>query len=129
MKTEAIKAEIVENYRQLSQLAHVKPEKENIIPTWGLVYKCNGTSGFVNQIGVIERNHSSVRIVNGNELQLQKKPFYLTWKRTLKYINSMLKNTIENINNSEVVTKRVVNVFCFPEKLVERLAKIGKTLK
>lgn len=33
MKTEAIKAEIVENYRQLSQLAHVKPEKENIIPT------------------------------------------------------------------------------------------------
>ena len=129
MKTEAIKAEIVEKYKQLSQLAHVKPEKENIVPIWGLVYKNNGTSGFVNQIGVIERNRSSIRIVNGNELQLQKKPFYLTWKRTLKNINSMLKNTIENINNSDVVTKRVVNVFCFPKNFVERLAKIGKTLK
>ncbi len=129
MKTEAIKAEIVENYKLLSQVAHVKPEKGNIVPTWGLVYKHNGTSGFVNQLGIIKRNRSSIRIVNGNELQLQKKPFYLTWKRTLKNINSMLKNTIENINNSDVVTKRVVNVFCFPKNFVERLAKIGMTLK
>ena len=126
MKTEAIKAEIVENYRQLSQLAHVKPEKENIVPTWGLVYKHNGTSGFINQIGVIERNRSSIRITSGNELQLKKKPFYLTWKRALNNINSMLKNTIENINNSEVVTKRVVNILCFPESFAEKLAKISK---
>jgi len=95
----------------------------------GLVYKKDGVQGFVNQIGVIERNRSSIRIVNGNELQLQKKPFYLTWKRTLANIDAMLKNTIENINNSEVVTKNVVNVLCFPESFVERLAKIGKTLK
>ena len=113
MKTEAIKVEIIENYKQLSQLAHVKPEKENIVPTWGLVYKHNGTSGFVNQIGVIERNRASIRIVNENELQLQKKPFYLTWKRTLKNINSMLKKTTENINNSEIVTKRVVIFYVF----------------
>lgn len=126
MKTEAIKVEIIENYKQLSQLAHVKPEKENIVPTWGLVYKHNGTSGFVNQIGVIERNRASIRIVNENELQLQKKPFYLTWKRTLKNINSMLKKTIENINNSEIVTKRVVNILCFPKDTVERLAKIAR---
>ncbi|MCQ2743719.1 MAG: hypothetical protein MJ230_02845 [bacterium] len=126
MKTEAIKVEIIENYKQLSQLAHVKPEKENIVPTWGLVYKHNGTSGFVNQIGVIERNRASIRIVNENELQLQKKPFYLTWKRTLKNINSMLKKTIENINNSEIVTKRVTNILCFPKDTVERLAKIAR---
>ena len=127
MKTEAIKVEIIENYKQLSQLAHVKPEKENIVPTWGLVYKHNGTSGFVvNQIGVIERNRASIRIVNENELQLQKKPFYLTWKRTLKNINSMLKKTTENINNSEIVTKRVVNILCFPKDTVERLAKIAR---
>ena len=123
MKTEAIKAEIVENYKQLSQLAHVKQEKENIVPTWGLVCKHNGTSGFVNQIGVIEKNRSSIRILNGNELQLQKKPFYLTWKRTLKNINSMLKSSIENINNSDVVTKRVVNIHCFPKSFLERLPK------
>lgn len=129
MNTKAIQAEIVENYKKLSQLAYVKPEKKDIVPTWGLMYKRNGVSGFVNQIGVIERNRSSILIVNGNELQLQKKPFYLTWKRTLKSINSMLKSTIENIGNSEVVTKKVVNILCFPRSFVENLTKIGKTLE
>lgn len=126
MKTEALQQQIVENYKQLSRLAQVKQTERNIVPTWGLVYKHNGTSGFVNQIGVIERNHSSIRIVNGNELQLQNKPFYLTYKRILKNINTMLKNIIENINNNKIVTKRVVNIFCFPKNFAERLAKITR---
>ena len=129
MKTDAIRKQILNNYKQLSQLAHVNPEKENIVPIWGLIYKKANVSGFVNQIGVIERNHTAIRIVNEDQLQLQKKPFYLTWKRTLKNINSMLKNTIENINNKEVVTKNIVNVFCFPESFTKKLAEINKNLK
>lgn len=46
MKTEAIKAEILENYKQLSQLAYVKPEKAGIVSTWGLVL-------FVSAIGFL----------------------------------------------------------------------------
>ena len=126
MKTEAIKQQIITNYKRLSQLAQVPATEKNVVPAWGLVYKRNHTSGFVNQIGVIERNSSSVRVVNGEELQLQKKPFYLTWKKTLKNINTMLENTIENIDNEKVVTKKVVRILCFPKEAIEKLRNAGK---
>lgn len=90
------------------------------------MYKRNGVSGFVNQIGVIERNHSSVRIVNGNELQLQKKPFFMTCKSVLKNINTMLQSIIENIDNKDIVTKKVVNILCFPKEVAKRLSKLAK---
>lgn len=125
MKTEVIKQQIIDNYNQLSKLANVKPTNKNIIPTWGLSYKNNGTRGFINQLGIMERGRSSIQIVNGNELILKKKPFYLTWKRVLKNMNSLLKNTIENINNSELVTKRVVNIQCFSKEAIERLSKLA----
>ncbi|MBR6127204.1 hypothetical protein IKQ21_05915 [bacterium] len=126
MKTEAIKQQIVDNYKQLSQLAKVERTNENLLPAWGLIYKHNGTRGFINQIGTIERNHASIRIIDGNELKLQKKPFYMTWKRTLKNINSMLESTIKNINNEEIITKRVVNIFVFSKDMIERLSKIRR---
>ena len=126
MKIEAIKAEIVENYKQLSHLAHVKPEKENIVPTWGLSYRKNRTSGFVNQIGVIERGRSTICITDGGKIQLQKKPFFMTWKMVLKNMNTMLQNTIESINNKDVVTKNIVNLLCFSEDAAKRLSKLAK---
>ena len=129
MKTDAIRKQILNNYKQLSQLAHVNPEKENIVPIWGLIYKKANVSGFVNQIGVIERNHTAIRIVNEKKKKKKKKPFYLTWKSTLKKINSMLKDTIKNIDNNKVVTKKFVNVLCFPESFTKKLAEINKNLK
>ena len=123
MKTEAIKQQILDNYRQLFQLAHVEPKKENIIPVLGISYK---RSGFVNQIGVIKRGRSAIRITNENGIQLEKKPFYMTWKRVLKNINTMLQNTIENIDNKDIVTKKVVNVLCFPQDMLKRIAKLSK---
>ena len=126
MKTEAIKQQILNNYKQLSQLAHVKPEKQNIISTWGIVYREKGASGFVNQLGVIERGSSAIRITGENEILLQKKPFYITWKRALKNVNTMLQNTIANIDNKNVVSKRVVNILCFPKEALERLSKSTK---
>ena len=125
MKTEAIKQQILDNYKRLSQLAHVKPEKENLLPAWGLSYRKNGTSGFVNQIGVIERGRSAIRITNEKEIQLQKKPFFMTWKRVLKNMNTMLQSTIENIDNKDVVTKKIVNVLCFSKDAAERLSKLA----
>ena len=126
MKTEAIKQQILKNYKQLSQLAHVEPKKANVLPAWGLSYKKNGVSGFVNQIGVIERGRSAIRIIRENEIQLQKKPFFITWKRALKNINTMLQNIIENFDNKDAVTKRVVNILCFPKDVAERLSKLAK---
>ena len=124
MKTEAIKQQILSNYKQLSQLAHVEKTQEHLLPTWGIVYKHNNTHGFINQIGTIQRNRSSIQIVDGKEIKLQKKPFYLTWKRTLKKMNSMLENTIQNINNREIVDKRILNIMVFPQEFIERLRKI-----
>ena len=126
MKTETIKQQILDNYRQLSQLAHVEPEKENIIPAWGLSYRKNRTSGFVNQIGVIERGCSAIRITDGGKIQLQKKPFFMTWKMVLKDMNTMLQNTIESINNKDVVTKNIVNLLGFSEDAAKRLSKLAK---
>ena len=108
---------------------HVKPEKENVIPSWGLLYRKNGISGFVNQIGVIERGPSAIRITNEKEIQLQKKPFFMTWKMVLRNINTMLQNTIDNIDNidnKDVVTKRIVNILCFSKDVTERLSKLAK---
>ena len=124
MKTEAIKQQIINNYRQISQLAHVEKTQEHLLPTWGIVYKHNNTRGFINQVGTIERNRSSIQIIDGSEIKLKKKPFYLTWKRTLKNINSMLENTIQNINNREIVDKRILNIIVFPQEFIERLRKI-----
>ena len=121
MKTEAIKQQILVNYNKLSDLARIQPKEENVIPVWGIVYKGNWTSGFVNQTGKIERNNSSIQILNGNEIQLQKKPFFSTWKRTLTNINKMLQNTIAQINNNDIVTKNVLNIHCVPKTTLNKM--------
>ena len=126
MKTEAIKQQIIANYRELSRLANVKQTTENVIPTWGLVYKKGCTFGFVSQIGMIERNNSAIRIVNQEEIQLQRKSFLSTWKRTLKNINKMLQKTISDFNNEKVVKKRVLNIHCFSEEMINKLSKYSK---
>ena len=126
MKTEAIKQQIIANYKQLSQLAYVKATKKNVIPTWGITYKNGCTFGFVNQSGLIERNNSAIRIVNQEEIQLQRKSFLSTWKRTLKNINKMLQKTISDFNNEKVVKKRVLNIHCFSEEMINKLSKYSK---
>lgn len=125
MKTDAIKKTIVSQFKTISEKAKVTPEREHYVPTWGLVYKNNGTRGFVNQLGTIERNGAKIDIVDG-EVRQVKKPFFSTWKRTLKNISNMLKKVDENLDNDKVVTKNIVNVLCFPKDFAERISKINK---
>ena len=75
MKTEAIKETIINQFQTISKKAKVTPEKEHIMPTWGLVYKNNGTRGLVTQFGTIERNGAKIDIVDG-EVRQVKKPFF-----------------------------------------------------
>lgn len=126
MKTEAIKSEILDSYRQLSKLAQVKQEKEHYLPIWGINYDRDRVSGFVNQVGVIERKRASVRIEEGNEIKLLKKNPFLSWNRVLKNINIMLQDIIKNIDNAEVVKKNIVNLLCFSEEQVEKITKAAK---
>ena len=44
MRTDAIKQNIINNYKQLSAMAKVKPDKKSEIPVWGLNYKKQGVS-------------------------------------------------------------------------------------
>lgn len=127
MKTEAIKETIINQFQTISKKAKVTPEKEYILPTWGLVYKNNGTRGLVTQFGVIERNGAKIDIVDG-EVRQVKKPFYTTWKRTLKNISKMLKKVDANLENEKVVKKNIVNQLCFPNDFSERIERINKNL-
>ena len=120
MKTDTIKQQILTGYNKITQLAAEKTSQKNVVPIWGITYTKNHTSGFVGQLGLIERGGSSIRIVNGDVVQLHK-PFFSTWKGTLKKINKMLQNTIANLENKDVVTKNVLNIFCFSENAVKKL--------
>ena len=120
MKTDAIKQNIISNYKQLSAMAKVKPDKKSEIPVWGLNYKKQGVSGFVGEFGNIRRNRASIRI-SENNIQLVKKPFFSTWKRTLKKINNMLADVKSNINNKNIVNKKVVTLLCFPKDTLSKL--------
>ena len=115
MKTEAIKQSIVSNFRTLSKKAKVAPTQEHVYPAWGLNYKKTFTDGFVSELGIVQRNGAEINIVKG-EVQQAKQPFYMTWKRTLKKINTMLKNIDKNLDNDKVVTKQILNIVTFPEK-------------
>ena len=125
MKTEAIKQNIVSNYAKLKEIAKETPVKPNIYPVWGLNYKQGRTKGFVNEFGTVERSGAKIDIIDGN-VQTIKKPFFSTWKKTLNNINKMLEDTINNIDNKNVVTKRIVNILCFPKEFVDKLSKINK---
>ena len=74
-------------------------------------------------MGLIESKNSSIRVINGEKIQLQKKALFSTWKRTLNNINKMVQNAISNFDNKNIVEKRVLNVFCFPETAIEKLTK------
>ncbi len=76
MKTEVIKQSIISQFKTLSKKAKVVPEKEHIVPTWGLSYKNNGVRGFVNQFGSIERNGAKIDIVDGEIKQIKKTVLY-----------------------------------------------------
>ena len=127
MKADIIKKSIVSQFQIISKKAKVAPEKEHIMPTWGLVYKNNGTRGLVTQFGTIERNGAKIDIVDG-ELRQVKKPFFSTWKRTLKNISNMLEKVDENLDNDKVVKKNIVNLLCFPKDFSERISKINKNI-
>ena len=125
MKTEAIKESIVQHFQTIAKKSKVTPEKEHVVSTWGLVYKNKCTRGFVNELGTIERNGTKIDIKEG-EIKQVKKPFYVTWKYALKGINNMLGKMEENLDNEKMVTKKVVNILCFPASLVEKLSGISK---
>lgn len=126
MKIRIIQQQIISNYNRLSKLANVPSSEKNVVPLWGLTYKKNFVSGSISNAGIIERNNAVIQIVNGNEIQLKKRPLLFTWKRTLKNINRMLQNSIVNIENKDVVTKRVVDLFCFPQETIKTMTKSVK---
>lgn len=114
MKIDAVKQNIVNNYKQLSQMAKV-PQKDNqSFPLWGLNYKKGRVSGFVGQTGDVSRNSAVIKIKD-DEIEMIKKPFLSTWKSTLNNINKMLEDTKANFENKKVVSKRVVSLLCFPK--------------
>ena len=113
MKVDIIKQSIINRFVSISKKTKVKPEKENIIPTWGLIYKNNRTKGFVNEYGRMQHNGSKIDIIEG-EIRQVKKPFYKTWKQTLKNFDNMLANIEENLDNRDIVEKKTVNLLCFP---------------
>lgn len=108
MAIEAIKKEVLSNYNHIYKIAKV-PNKENIKYIWGLDYKASGIKGHISQLGNIELNNTKIQITNEPNILLIKKPFFLTWDFSLGRINEMLKHTIKNINNPEIVQKSVVS--------------------
>ena len=125
MKTEAIKESIINNYKILSAKSKVK-SADNIITTWGLNYRKNDKQiGFVNELGLIQRKKAKIEIKD-DEIKVLKKPFFSTWKKTLKNMNEMLETIITNLNNPSVVSKRYVKVLCFPKDFIEKLSKLNK---
>ena len=127
MKVNIIKQSILNHFETISKKSKVKPEKENIIPTWGLIYKNKETKGFVNEFGTIKRNSSKINIVDG-EIKQVKKPFYKTWKQTLRNFDNMLANIEENLDNKNIVEKRTVKFLCFPKDLADRIDAISRNI-
>jgi len=124
MKTEAIEQSIINNYKILAKKTAVKSNQGDIKTIWGLQYRQNNKQeGFVSEIGSIGRKKAKIEIRN-NELKTIKKPLFSTWNKTLKNINTMLEDIIANFDNPNVVTKKYVNLLCFPRDCAERLAKI-----
>ena len=113
MKVNTIKQNIINNYKQLSQMAKVSQKDNQSFPLWGLNYKKGRVSGFVGQYGDISRNSAEIKIKNDG-IEMIKKPFLSTWKGTLNNINKMLEDTKANFENKDVVLKRVVSLLCFP---------------
>ena len=120
MKIEIIKQNIINNYKQLSNMSKVSSHNKSEIPVWGLNYKRNGVSGFIGETGNISRNHSNIK-VSKDSIHLIKKPIFSTWKRALSKINDMLEDTKSNINNKNIVNKKVVTFLCFPKDTLPKL--------
>ena len=127
MKVDIIKQSIVNRFEAISKKSKVKPEKENIIQTWGMIYKNKGTKGFVNELGTIQRNRAKIDIVKG-EIRQVKKPFYKTWKQTLRSFDDMLAQIEENLDNKDIIEKRTVNLLCFPKDFADKIDAISKKL-
>ena len=129
MKTEAIKQSIVSNYKILAEKSHVKSNQGDIVTTWGLNYNLNNKPfGFVNELGEVETKKAKIQIKN-DEINKINKPFFSTWKRTLKTMNTMLENIISNYDNPEIVRQSYVNILCFKKELLERLTGVSKNIK
>lgn len=113
MKTQAIQAELLNNYNKLAKIAK-QPAQKSYIPIWGLQYqgKNKNTHGFISELGEINLKKSQIQISN-NQIKPIKKPFFSTWKGTLKKMNNMIKTVIENYNNPQVVKKNKVNIAIF----------------
>ena len=123
MKIESVKQNIIGNYQKLSELSYVSKTKENVVPIWGLIYRKGATNGYVDQLGMVEKGNSEIRI-QGDDIKMVKKPFFITWKQALKGIDKMLKNSLKNFDNEKVVTKNVLNIHFFPENFIQKLSSV-----
>ena len=127
MKVDIIKQSILNRFETISKKSKIKPKKENIIPTWGLIYKNKGTKGFVNEFGTLQHNGSRIDIIEGDIRQV-KKPFYKTWKQTLRNFDNMLANIEENLDNKNIIEKNTVNFLCFPKDLADKIDGINRNM-
>lgn len=58
------------------------------------------------------------------EVTALKKPFFVSWKKTLKKADEAIKFLLQNINNPEAVKKRIIRIQGFTEDGFKKLKNI-----
>lgn len=152
MKTLSIQNEIIKNYKNLSKISQIPVNKEKgTAYIWSLTNKKNNNTGFITQTGnisldvnkksktgnmlkdfvvglynsVTEYFNTEVQI-NHTQVQKIKKPLFMSWSKAFDRVNDMLKNTMENIDNKNIVEKRQIGLSCFSKTAANRINEINK---
>jgi len=123
MKVDVVSKNIISNYNTLSQMSAQVP-KGNIVSTWGLRYKKDNVEAFISDTGTVQYNASEIQIING-KIEKIKKPLFATWKKVFVNIDKMLKDTIANFDDKNIVKKRRIGFVTFTE---EQIAKMSQKL-
>ena len=64
--------------------------------------------------------------INHTQVQKIKKPLFMSWSKAFDRVNDMLKNTMENIDNKNIVEKRQIGLSCFSKTAANRINEINK---
>src|SRR5574344_500134 len=127
MKINELQSGIISKYKIINALAQKPKTNPNIVPIWGINYNDKVRKGFVTQMGRIELGKSHIEIISDNVSTVHK-PFFSTWKRTLKKIDKMLNTIINKFNDNETVKLDHVEVMSFKNDSIENLRKVYKNL-
>ena len=154
MNTKNLQNEIVNNYNTLSKKAHIPFNKqENTLYIWGLTNNKGKSDCFISQSGhivlkkakkeqtgnffkdiavdiynyITKKSKSEIKITDGHLIKV-KKPLFNTWDKTLNKVNNILKDTIENYDDTRIVKKNKVGLLCFSKSAAKRLQEINTNL-